>query len=269
MSGTGAPLTVSEITLLDSVISAVTRTRRMPPQDAEDFRQTVFLRLMERRGDIFTRFRGESSLQTYLFVVVRRLRFDWQNQAYGKWRPSLTARREGSVAIVLDRLLNRDGYTVEEAIEHLRASRLPVDEPDVRRLAAVLPGRRRTRIAATEFSEVGQVVGFDDPVEARQDAHDAGARKAALLMALGHLDERDRDLIRLRFYERLTVQAVAARTRTDPKRLYRRFDRIMGTLRRELTPTCGLRGMPSACVTAMGGAACGAPSPRSGESARA
>jgi RNA polymerase sigma factor (sigma-70 family) len=263
MSGTGTPLNASEMALLDSVISAVTRPRRMAPQDAEDFRQTVYLRLMER-GDVFGRFRGESSLKTYLFVVVRRLRFDWQNHTYGKWRPSLAARREGSIAILLDRLLNRDGYTVDEAIEHVRAARRAVDEAEIRRLALLLPGRRRTRITAAEFAEQAQMIGFEDPVEARENAHDAGARRTALLKALGHLDARDRDLIRLRFYERLTVQAVAARTRTDPKRLYRRFDRIMGSLRRELTPTCGLRGTPSVCVSATDGAACGAPSPRSG-----
>jgi RNA polymerase sigma factor (sigma-70 family) len=232
MSASQPPFTTSQLAILDSVISSV--TRRLPTQDAEDFRQTVYLRLIERDGDLFERFRGDSSLKTYLFVVVRRMRLDWQNQAYGKWRPSVAARRAGTVAIVLDRLLNRDGYTVDEAIEYLRASRRRIDETELRQLAASLPRRWRKDVTATEFSDEAQVVAFEDPVEEHQGEDAARARRTALRVALARLDARDRELIRLRFYEGVSVQAVAARMRTDPKPLYRRFDRIIGTLRRQI-----------------------------------
>ncbi len=193
-----APFTTTELAVLDSVISST--TRRLRPQDAEDFRQTVYLRLIERDGDLFERFRGDSSLKTYLFVVVRRMRLDWQNQAYGKWRPSVAARRAGATGIALDRLLNRDGFSVDEAIEHLRAGRRRIDETELRQLAASLPRRWRKDIAATEFSDEAQVAAFEDPVEERKGADAARARRTALRQALARLDARDRELIRLRFY---------------------------------------------------------------------
>jgi RNA polymerase sigma factor (sigma-70 family) len=240
MSG---PFTTTELTILDSVISTV--TRRLPPQDADDFRQTVYLRLMEGQRDLFERFRGDSSLKTYLFVVVRRMRLDWQNRAYGKWRPSMAARRAGTVVIVLDRLLNRDGYTVDQAIEYLRAGRRRIDETELRRVAASLPRRWRMDVTATEFSDEAQVVAFQDPIEERQRQDAASARQTALRKALARLDARDRELIRLRFYERVSVQEVAARMRTNPKPLYRRFDRIIATLRRQLDPARVQRGAGS------------------------
>jgi len=229
------PFSPKELALLNTVINATIGSRPMSPQDADDFRQTVYLRLVERRGDFFSRFRGDSSLRTYLFVVVGRMRLDWQNHHYGKWQPTLAARKAGPVGIVLDRLLNRDGCTVDEAIEHLRCRRLPVDDGQVRRLAAALPARRRTQIVPAEFSERSQVVEFQDPVEARQRARAMRAHRTALRNALTQLSHSDRTLIRLRFVERLSVHSLAARTRTDSKALYRRFERIMRRLRRGLT----------------------------------
>ena len=102
------PPTLQELALLDSVVWAVTRSRRMSPEDAEDFGQSVHLRLAERDYDIFRRFTGRSSLRTYLFVVVHRMLLDWQNHALGKWRPSAAAIRLGPVAVNLERLIDRD-----------------------------------------------------------------------------------------------------------------------------------------------------------------
>jgi RNA polymerase sigma factor (sigma-70 family) len=229
-----SPFAPRELALLDSVIAAVIRSRPMAPNDADDFRQTVYLRLVERRGDLFHRFRGDSSLRTYLFVSVRRMRFDWQNQTFGKWRPSLAARRGGTVAVALDRLINRDGYTVEEAIEHLRSQRRPVDPQEVRRLAATLPPRRVRGLVASELSERAQVVAFDDPLETAQEVHERCRRQAALTRVLRDLDGADRELLWLRFYGRLTVQAVAAQTQSDPRLLYRRFERILRVLRHRM-----------------------------------
>ena len=64
--------TPEELSLLDTVIRAVARARRLGCGDFQDFAQTVHLKLIERRYDAFSRFRGDSSLRTYLAAVRGR-----------------------------------------------------------------------------------------------------------------------------------------------------------------------------------------------------
>ena len=126
----------SDLVLLGEVIRAVVRRGRLPPADAEDFSQGVQLKFLESGYEAFARFDGRSSLRTYLTTVVWRLLLDWRTAAYGKWRPSAVARRLGAQAVRLDRLLNRDGLTVDEAIQV--ASRAPDASPEhVLRLIAI------------------------------------------------------------------------------------------------------------------------------------
>ena len=113
----------SDLVLLGEVIRGVIRRGRLSPADAEDFSQGVHLKFLETGYEAFARFDGRSTLRTYLTTVVWRLLLDWRNAAYGKWRPSAAARRLGVEAVRLDRLINRDGLTVEEAIQV--ASRAP------------------------------------------------------------------------------------------------------------------------------------------------
>jgi len=225
--------TPRDLAVLDSVIATIVRSGRLTPEDGEDFRQTIYLRLAERGGDLFRRFDGRSSLRTYLFVVVNRMLLDWRNHTYGKWRPSVAARRHGAVAISLDRLINRDGYSVEQAIEQVQCLQPGVDAGRLRHLAATLPERRTRHIVATELSEQ-TTTGFADPVEAQQRTLEVRLHRAALARALEGLDTGDRRLIWLRYYRRLTVPAVAAQLQTEPQILYRRFNRIMRVLRQRL-----------------------------------
>jgi len=71
-------------------------------------------------------------------------------------------------------------------------------------------------------------------VEEQQQTREARRQRAALARALEDLDTRDRHLIWLRYYRQLTVPAVAAKLRTNPRIIYRRFDRIMRMLRQRL-----------------------------------
>ena len=105
-----------QLTLLSDVVRKVARSRRLAPEDAQDFAQIVQVRVLERNYDVFNRFTGRSSLRTYLTVVVTRMLLDWLNSTYGKWRPSAMALRLGPDAVTLDRLIWRDGYTIDEAV---------------------------------------------------------------------------------------------------------------------------------------------------------
>jgi len=203
----------------------------MRRDDADDFRQTVHLRLIER-GDVLARFEGRSALKTYLTVVVRRLLIDWQNRHLGKWRPSAAARRLGPVGEHLERLLHRDRYSLNEALALLRSRHAELDAATAIRLASAVPARipPRMRLAQAQVD----FIDFQDPIEERMQHTCAARRRLALARALRTLPPPDRRLIFLRYRQRLTVQAIARRHTADPKALYRRFDKVLRQLRSRL-----------------------------------
>ena len=117
VSCTSNPPSPDDLELLSHVLREVARSRRLSPEDAQDFIQTAQMKLLERNYDIFCRFSGRSSLRTYLTVVVTRLLLDWRNSVYGKWRASaaaVTLGRCGGPTGAARRV--RDGYTMDEAI---------------------------------------------------------------------------------------------------------------------------------------------------------
>jgi DNA-directed RNA polymerase specialized sigma24 family protein len=150
----------------------------------------------------------------------------------GKWRPSAAARRLGDTAEQLERLLHRDGCAIDEAVGYLCARQGHLEPDAVRRLALALPPRVPRAVQLAQVQPT--TVDFDDPVEARAQADRRAARRAGLASALKRLERTDRSLVFLRYRKQLTVQHIAQREAVDPKALYRRFDRILLRLRRQL-----------------------------------
>src|ERR1051325_10087486 len=115
-------LFVSELTLIERVIGWVCARRGLRGAEAEDFASTVKLRLIENDYEVLGRFEGRSSLKTYVTAVINRLYIDYQNQRFGKWRPSAQDRRLGPLALRLECLLYRDGLKLEAACAVLPAA---------------------------------------------------------------------------------------------------------------------------------------------------
>jgi RNA polymerase sigma factor (sigma-70 family) len=221
------------VEMLSQVLREVAR-RRLSPEDAQDFVQAAELRLLERRHDVLARFDGRSSLRTYLHVVVVRMLLDWRNAEYGKWRPSARAVRAGAAAVLMDRLIWRDGCSPDQAVEIARTRWPDHSVAALRALADALPPHPPRRLVSSEVSEGLKAADFDDPIEAAERVKSARQRHAALTGALEALPPEERWLIRARFTERRSVQSIAATLNVNPKQLYRRYERTLATLRRAL-----------------------------------
>ena len=231
-----------ELALLTRVIRQLARTQRLSPEDAQDFSQTVHLKLLEHNYDVFRRFAGRSSLKTYLTVVVMRLLLDWRNSSFGKWRPTNSAIRLGADAVALERLIVRDRYTTTEAIETLLAKSGPDGAPALRDLVASLPLRPRRHLVSDEGLQNMTKVDFEDPVAAREEG-DADRRiRVALVSALRQLPAKDRQLILVRFCRVCSMKAAGELLRTEPTLLYRRLHRALKALRQKLE-AAGVTGM--------------------------
>jgi RNA polymerase sigma factor (sigma-70 family) len=221
----------ADFALLCEVIASVARSGGLPPDLAEDFSQSVQLRLLQRNYAPLAAFSGRSSFRTYLTVVVRRLLLDWRNHRYGKWRPSSEARRQGPLAVHLDRLISRDGHSVGEAVAIVKQRQALAESGPLREIARSLPPRQRPRVQAVENIEALGAACFDDPVEAQQA--DAARRRQLQMLrqACRDLAAQDRKLLFLRYQRGLSVRAIAALFGIADKPLYNRLSRLVSVLR--------------------------------------
>lgn len=229
-------LFLSELALIERVISWVCARRCLRGADAEDFASTVKLRLIENDYEVLGRFEGRSSLKTYLTAVITRLYLDYQVQRYGKWRSSAEARRLGPVALRLEALLYRDGLTFDEACGvlqtdfHVAQSRAELDE-----LRQKLPPRVDRRPVSDDDGP--EPVGPDGALSAIEHTERqalADRTFVALRQALKRLPASDRIVLRLHVERGLSVADVARALHEDQKALYRRRDSLYHQLRRDL-----------------------------------
>jgi RNA polymerase sigma factor (sigma-70 family) len=223
-----------QLDALNDVIRRVARGGRLRPADAEDFSQSVHVKLLERNYDVFARFDGRSSLRTYLTVVVTRLLLDWRNAAQGKWRRSAIAARLGTAAVALERLIYRDSHHPSEAIQLLRSRGCMESTVELRELSERIPARPKRTMVSDEVLSRVYVTRFEDPLDAEQRRRQRQRAAAALAGLVRELPTEDRWLLRVRYQETQPIQEVARALHVKPRILYRRIERILRALRRSV-----------------------------------
>lgn len=126
----------------------------------------------------------------------------------------------------------RDGFSFEDACGLVeRNGRLDVDRAHLREIAKKLPVRAPRRIEGEEaLAEVAAVSQSDGRVlEAERLEHHASAH-AVMTRWLATLASEDQLIIKLRFYEGLSVADVARALGLPQKPLYARIARLLETL---------------------------------------
>jgi RNA polymerase sigma factor (sigma-70 family) len=227
---------------VEQAIRLVCRRHRLTAEDAEDFTSIVCVRLLEDDCAVLRQFARRCSLGTYLTAVITHLAQDWRNARWGKWRPSMAARRRGPVAVHLDRLMQRDGLSFDEACETLRTNYgVSISRSQLESIAAALPVRPRRSFV--EWTTIESDHALASPVSFRDPCGHERLQTVlqALTGALRSLSAEDRLLIKLRFEDGLRIVEIARRLHQPEKPLYRRLERLLGRLRREFE-TRGLHG---------------------------
>jgi RNA polymerase sigma factor (sigma-70 family) len=230
-------LFLANLPVIDAVVKQVCRRHHLSSAEADDFASEVRLHMIERNYEILRKFEGRSTLRTYLIVVVQRLFLDYRNRIWGKWRPSAEARRLGPVAMLLERLVARDGWSCEQALETLRINhRVELDDA----LRALLL-RLTQRPPARQFVAESEASG----VETRSEPSDANVLRAeqgflakrvqtALDRVRGTLAPVEQVILRMRFEDSVPVADIARTLHLNQKRLYRTIEQLLATLRRGL-----------------------------------
>jgi RNA polymerase sigma factor (sigma-70 family) len=230
-------LFVASLPLIQRVIGTVARRYRLSADEAEEFTAAAQLRIIKDDYAVFRKFRGRCTLRTFLTIVIQRMFLDYRNAQWGKWRPSVASRRYGEVAVLLERLTLRDGFTFEEACSAIEASRgEPIDRAALAAIHVLHPRRGRPRFIADDSLE--EASAHEKPPDDRlieAEGNKVVASAAGTLAdALAAIATEDRLILKLRFRDELNVSEIARVLQLDQHGLYARLSRLLGTLRRFL-----------------------------------
>jgi RNA polymerase sigma factor (sigma-70 family) len=230
-------LFLSSLHVIDDVTAHVCRRHRLSAAETEDFGSEVRLHFIERNAEPLRCFEGRSSLQTYLNVVIQHLFLDYRNRLWGKWRPSAEATRLGPTAILIERLVARDGWTCDQVVDMFRVNHGMSLEGALAEFCVKVsqrpPGRQRV---SEDEAKLLESAGFapDANVLRAEEGFLAKRVKTALDRARQALQPEERLILRMRFEDSVPVADIARSLHLDQKRLYRTIERLLATLCRSL-----------------------------------
>jgi RNA polymerase sigma factor (sigma-70 family) len=231
-------LLVEHIGWIERVAASVCRRHALTEDDAADFTSWVKLRLVEDDYAIIRKFRGESAMRTYLTVIVATLFRDYRVSRWGRWRPSAAAVQRGQVAIRLETLVRRDGYRLEHATELLRTTgETTLSDRELTSILRELPVRgplRPLEVGPAPLDVAFASEGADSRLEASET--EARRRSIASVLARGvaRLSPEDQVVVRMRFWDGVSVADIARGLGLAQKPLYRRIERALDTLRSDI-----------------------------------
>ena len=227
---------VENLTAIDRVVNAVAQRHRLTAEGRDELHSLVRLRLVENDYATLRAFEHRSSLATYLTVVITRIFLNERTRAWGRWRPSAEARRLGPVAMLMDRLITRDGYRLDEAITILQTNhRVEMSDNEIRRLWTSLPDRGQATVVPVDAAlDVAAPNTAPIGVELRGRDSDRARVEAAVRLAMSRLTSRERLLMGLYFQHGLSFAAMAGRLGGSRGTIHRHVARILDGFREAL-----------------------------------
>lgn len=234
----GSELLTDNLAVIERAVAFAARRYRFDHEDAEEFAATVHLKLVENDYAILRAYEGRSAFGTFISIVIQRLALDYRIHAWGKFHASAEAKRLGALAVDLELLLHRDGRSLEDALPILAGKHEGVTLESLRTLAARLPARTpRHRDVGIEDAEPVAIAPASEVEETAfaSDRRRTSERLSSLMSAaIARLPEDERLILQLRFEGGMTVAQIARSLGLDQKLTYRRIERNMREIRRDL-----------------------------------
>jgi RNA polymerase sigma factor for flagellar operon FliA len=226
---------VESLPLIDRIVNSLCRRYGFSADDCDDFRSCVNERLIEDEYAVLRKFRGEAAIGTYLTVVIAMILRDYRVRRWGRWRPSAAALRAGNVAVRLESLVYRQRFQLDEAIRIMKASgETMLTDREIAAMFSRLPRRAPLRLVdAGPASLTGLPSNecADDLVNDGVATDERSAADRALHAALSRLPAEDRLVLRMRFWEGMSIADIARALGLPQKPLYRRVEHSVAALR--------------------------------------
>src|SRR3954462_4300260 len=135
-------LFLQHLDVIDRILSALARRHALDADDSADLCAWAKAKIIESDYAALANFRGDSSLGTYLTVVLAMLAREYIARERGRWRPSAAAKRHGAVGIKLEALTVRNGLPLSVAGQMMRsAGETTLSDAELARIAAQFPSR--------------------------------------------------------------------------------------------------------------------------------
>ena len=168
--------------------------------------------------------------------MIQNLARDYRIQRWGRWRPSAAAERLGVVAVQLETMLFRDGFSFDEAAEALRSNHgVRLSPAQLADLASQLPARVRRRVEGSDGVEAAQTdLTADQRLRDSERQETVRRVQEELRKSLAELTVEDRLLLKMHYYSGLKISTVASALNLDQRQLYTRRDRCVRNLRSSL-----------------------------------
>jgi RNA polymerase sigma factor (sigma-70 family) len=232
----GRALLETHLDLIQRRLRTLSWRGGLPESEAEEFRSWALFKLVDDGYRILGSWQGRSSFSTFLTAVLVNLLRDYRDHLWGKWRSSAASRRGGQAGVLLERLVVRDGLSSEESVERLRTEHgIVLSQEEVARLTAALPRRLERRWAGVE--ELIQIP-VDGRVEARvkerERARTARRLRELLVPLLRSLSAEERVLLKLYFFDDLSMAAISRKMGRPQRDLYSARDRCLRKVQRHL-----------------------------------
>jgi RNA polymerase sigma factor for flagellar operon FliA len=223
---------------IDRIIASLCRRHGLTGDDADDFASWAKMRLIENDYAILGKFRGDSSLSTYLTVVISMLLREYRVHEWGRWRPSAAARRLETVGVRLETLVYRDGYTLVQAAQVLRTKDgVTLSDRELAVMLAQFPPRRPPgppELGPEALAAASAPDRADDLVAGDEAERERRRIEEALLQSLESLPAEDRTIVRMRYWESMSIADIGRALNLPQKPLYRRMERAFKLLREAL-----------------------------------
>ncbi len=225
---------LDNVELIGRIVRTVGRRHHLSRVEQEDFAGVVNIRLLENDCAVLRKFRARSTIWTYLVAVIERLLLDFIYERWGKWRPSTRAEALGPVAVLLERLVTRDGHALDEALEIIRINHdVGATDAELRAIWRQLPPRgRMTEVSEDAAAEAISEVPPEDRVEEAERRQNTEGLERALAKALAGLAVQDRLIIALRYDRGFSLEEIARLLQTSAATVRRRLELGLKHLRK-------------------------------------
>ena len=222
--------------IIGQIASSVCRRNGLSDHDAEDFTSDIRLKLCDDNFAVIRKFQGKSNFTTYLTVVINKAFLDHRRRVWGKWSPSSQAKRLGDMVVALETLVYRDGLAFDSACAILEQKHgATVDRRQLRQTLSKLPRRSPRRFEGDDgLATLPSQDHADTSLLADERDQQVARAEDALRKALADLADEDRAVIRLLYYEGLSVAEIARNLDIEQKRLYPRIKLLLTSLRKTL-----------------------------------
>jgi RNA polymerase sigma factor (sigma-70 family) len=235
-SGNGRALLETNYPLIQKKLQHLSRRSGLPEHEAEELRSWALIRLVEDDYRILASWQGRSSFTTFLTVVLMNLMRDYRTHVWGKWRPTAAAKRQGDEAVLLEQLCGRDGLSVDEAIERMRNEHgVSKSRAELEQIAASVPRRtERRRVGEEELLRIPVDGQVESRVEDAERSRTEEELRVLMIPLLQSLSAVDRLLLKLYFWDGLSMADISPLLGRPQRELYSVRDKCLKKLRRSL-----------------------------------